>query len=220
MDTITKVSAALRAIDVDAFSNRRAAVDAEIAKVRTARQEGVDQRAEVLRELARRREKKMSGAAAADALLEGGDVMEALESDETLAERRDALTAALDELSVREDRLTAVDRRSIFDDLTKLISPAVAPLAEALRERARAAVNELLAVHADAQALREATHSGAAMALAVDIRGGDPASIVERLAIHFRCTMPEKVAPSPEIVGLLNQHADLIRMAEGRMPRG
>ena len=159
-------------------------------------------------ERAKRRARVVDGAAVADALL-AGDAIAEVETEEALLHRRDAIRAGRRELEERARRL-GDERAEVMSAIGGRLSNAVAPAVSALRDRASAAVRELLAVLADARAIRGATSSGGAADL--DRLLGEPVD-----ALRHRLQIPPAPA-SQQVRDLLAPAAAAIALRQGQMP--
>lgn len=187
-----------------------AAIAAERAKVEDAITLAERQRDEAVAEINRRRAESVDADRVAAALL-AGDVID-VDTEDTLRQRVDAIRAGIGELNAR---LRDLDRQrdDVRQQVVNAIAAASAPLADKLAERAIAAIGELVAVLADARAVRAASQNAAAADVEWQLR--DP---LEQLASRFRVPGWRDQPPAPEIVRAFAPAADAIRLARLSLP--
>jgi hypothetical protein len=160
----------------------------------------------------RRREGGPDGGRAAEALLAGDDVLAANETVEVLQERRQVVQAGIGELN---ERLAEVDREAgaVRSDLGSALAEAAAPLGLDLVKRAEAAVAEIAAVYADAEALERSVSDGSALRLRASL--SDP---LARLGWKGRLAKTGALHPSADLLNLLEQHRQAIGLTGRTIP--
>lgn len=210
--SITSTGAeALAAIDLAEPKRRLAEIAAESDRIAVAITSAERQRDEVQRQLSDRRRGAVDGARVAESLLAGETVTED-EPIESLQQRAAAFGAGIGELNARLRELE-LERNRVREGVMSQLSAAVQSTLQPLRDRAIAAVRELLAVIADAEAIRAATGSGAVMNLAIDL-STETQALAARLELRDR----RQLIPSREIVALLAPAAEAIKFTKGRLP--
>lgn len=208
---ISAAASRLARVDVEAAGASLAEHKAEAVRLTSALEQARNEQMAVNRQLHERR-RGPNPAKAADAMLAGGDVLEAEPSESDLEARKAALLAGTGELAERERRNRAelVDLRAA---VARQLAEAVDPVADALQAEAAELTARLAQVFADAVALEQATASPGAGRLRVAL--ADP---LARLALRGRIVPESKLRPSAEVANLLDVHAAGVELAGRAAP--
>lgn len=182
---------------VAALSN----ISAERAKLDAADRDAVERLTDLAQRIQAARERGLNEEAAADALLAGGDVLEAADDLPRLEAERKSLLAA--QTAIRQ-RLDALDLRKAAEKVplqTELLQ-AARPYAAALADRAREAIATLATAYADSVAIQTSTGCAEARSLA------------ERIAWLLIDAAHHKLIVAPAQVGVSSNASAILSAAE------
>lgn len=182
------------------------------ARIDAARQAGERERNEA-RQAVERRKEGADPSLAADALLAGQDVLEAVETVELLTARADAIVAGLTGLRERDEAArneVAALQGAIVNDLAE----AAGPLADHLEAEVARLVGELAQAYTDISVVAEATCAGRMAQLRTDL-----AEPLFRLGVSTRIKVDRTArSPSPDVVEALKAGSTAITLARRGVP--
>jgi len=188
-------------------------IDADVAVIDKRVDQARRELSEINAKLRDSREGEYDSSAIADAMLAGGDVLEAVASVDKLADQRAALQAGV--LGLNNRRLTLQEERreamAVIEGGVSNIMRKVGPVLE--RAMPGSSLEALASIYAGAEALRDAAHCGVAGGVAMRIR--EVLSVAARNGLIARQPIP---VPGEVISMLRDAAAALALLGSRRAP--
>lgn len=207
--TLADVAERLAAIDRSRLPVEIAEVEAEINRIDVAEEASRKQIDEI--DAAMRSDKKRDEDAVADALLAGGDVLEASEPVSVLQTRRETIMAGLKSLRWRRSDLQ--DRKeSARMKLASEVGDAMEPLADAFEEQAKRLAESMAALYSSVAAAVQAGSNSRLTRLEKEL--SQPLAKLGRTSLLKSFGL----SPAPELIEVLACGTEVISAARHRIP--
>ena len=200
---------ALAALDLSTEQARLATIAQDVAATGQAYDAGQAKAAQLARDLSNVRDARRDGEREADALRAGIDIATIAKTPESIRGEREAVLAGMRTLNADLEQL-GKDRQSVRDEVcSKLSAVFEADIAE-MEEEARTLAARLALIFADAETIRAASNSLAAVNLITALR-----DVVDEAAVGHLLPRGQRVAASPKLVELLHQYRTAVTAAGG-----
>lgn len=194
--TITSAITAIDKIDPTQINDRIAAIEADKAKWSAAIDKAQDQLSAVARQISNFN--GPDGQAAGEALLEGDDVVTAARGLELLTAERDALRSGIRDLQLRIEQADKgiYEIRENFGNQVRL---CLIPIADELRNQAKAQAELLYAIYASADAINDVTRCHVNLNVRMQL-----SKAIKGLAAYGSVAPCERITVPDEIQSLLS----------------
>ncbi|AEG50762.1 hypothetical protein Sphch_3147 [Sphingobium chlorophenolicum L-1] len=206
-----KTARALATLDLSTEHSQLAVIDQETADTEAAYDRGQAKAADLGRDLAHILDARRNGETEAAALRAGVDIAAIVKTPDTIRGGREALLAGLRTLNADLDRL-GKDRQAVRDRVALKLAEAFNGALVELDKESRNLAARLAQIFADAEAIRAASSSMAAIRLSTALR-----DVVDEAAVSNLISRGKPWPASPELADLLTQHKDAVSLAAGAL---
>lgn len=201
---------ALASVDLTDLVEKQAENERRIAAIDDAVERGRRKSMELSQALANLRDVRHDGRAAADALMDDGDIAAVAATEDKIRGEREAIQAGLRTLAADAEQLRH-ERTNLQQEARGRLSAAVEKLADDMRAEAEECAGRLARIFAEIKTLEDATKANKAIqlgsALDYGLNGLAAGRLIPRDHLHT----------SPDMLAVLQKHIDALRVADTRI---
>ena len=201
---------ALTSVDLSDLAEKQAENERHIAAIDDAVERGRDKAMELSQALANLKDPQRDGRAAADALMDDGDIAAVAATEDKIRGQREAIQAGLRTLAADAEQLRH-ERTNLQQQAIGRLSAAVEELAEKLRADAEELAGRLAQVFVEVKTLEDATKSSKAIQLGSALDYALNGLAAGRLISRQHLNAP------PEMMAVLQKHIGAVRVAGTRI---